>query len=90
MFQRTLSKGLHGLVQGRCGSFSFIYAAADMFGTGDDCQFIEANEAPLQLFGCVILGFFGFYFFRSNPTKVSTGKVTKNYRIPRIFYRLFC
>jgi threonine/homoserine/homoserine lactone efflux protein len=69
--QRTLSKGrLHGLATGIGAALSdVIYAALTCLAMGMIVNFIEANEAPLQLFGSVILGFFGFYIYRSNPTK---------------------
>lgn len=69
--QRTLSKGrLHGLATGVGAMLSdIIYAAITCLGMGVIINFIEANEAPLQLFGSVVLGVFGYYIYRSNPTK---------------------
>lgn len=69
--QRTLSKGrLHGLVTGLGAALSdIIYASITCLGMGVIIHFIEANEGPLQLFGSIILGFFGFYIYKSNPTK---------------------
>lgn len=69
--QRTLSKGrLHGLATGIGAMLSdVIYAAITCLGMGVVINFIEANHAPLQVFGSIILGFFGYYIFRSNPTK---------------------
>jgi threonine/homoserine/homoserine lactone efflux protein len=31
--------------------------------------FVEANQAPLQIIGSVMLAVFGYYIFRSNPVK---------------------
>lgn len=69
--QRTLSKGrLHGLATGLGAMISdIIYAAITGLGMGVIINFIEANEAPLQLFGSIILGVFGYYLYQSNPTK---------------------
>lgn len=33
-------------------------------------NFVEANQAPLQLMGSIVLGFFGFYIFNSNPVRI--------------------
>lgn len=69
--QRTLSKGrLHGLATGLGAMISdIVYAGITGLGMGVIINFIEANEAPLQLFGSIILGVFGYYLYRSNPTK---------------------
>ncbi|MDD2437025.1 MAG: LysE family transporter [Massilibacteroides sp.] len=69
--QRTLSKGrLHGLATGIGAALSdVIYAALSCLAMGVVVNFIEANQAPLQLFGSIILGFFGYYIYQSNPTK---------------------
>lgn len=69
--QRTLSKGrLHGLATGAGAALSdVIYASVTCLGMGVIINFIEANQAPLQLFGSIILGFFGYYIYRSNPMK---------------------
>ena len=32
-------------------------------------NFVEANQAPLQLGGSIVLGIFGYYIFQSNPVK---------------------
>lgn len=69
--QRTLSKGrLHGLATGLGAMLSdIIYASLTCLAMGVIVNFIEANEAPLQLFGSIVLGFFGYYIYKSNPTK---------------------
>lgn len=69
--QRTLSKGrLHGLASGIGAMLSdIIYACITCLGMGVIVNFIEAHEAPLQLFGSIVLGLFGYYIYRSNPTK---------------------
>lgn len=72
--QRTLSKGrLHGLATGIGAMVSdIIYAGITCLAMGMIVNFIEANEAPLQVFGSIVLGAFGYYIFRSNPTKSIT------------------
>ena len=58
--QRTLNKGRwHGFVTG-------LGAALSM---GVVVNFVEANQAPLQLIGSIVLGIFGYYIFQSNPTR---------------------
>jgi len=32
-------------------------------------NFVEANQAPLQLIGSIVLGIFGYYIFQSNPVR---------------------
>ena len=69
--RRTLYKGRwHGFVTGLGAALSdVIYAALTCLGMGVVVNFIEANQAPLQLTGSIVLGIFGFYIFRSNPTR---------------------
>jgi threonine/homoserine/homoserine lactone efflux protein len=69
--QRTLNKGRwHGFVTGLGAALSdLIYAVLTALGMGFAINFIEANEAPLQLFGSLVLLLFGFYIFKSNPVK---------------------
>ena len=61
--QRTLNKGRwHGFVTGLGAALSdVIYAALTCF--------VEANQAPLQLIGSIVLGIFGYYIFQSNPVR---------------------
>ncbi len=69
--QRTLSKGRwHGFVTGLGATLSdIVYAAITCLGMGIVVSFIEANQAPLQLLGSVVLGVFGYYTFQTNPIK---------------------
>mgnify|MGYP003177822161 FL=1 len=64
--QRTLNKGRwHGFVTGLGAALSdVIYAALTCLG-----NFVEANQAPLQLIGSIVLGIFGYYIFQSNPVR---------------------
>ena len=60
---RTLNKGRwHGFVTG-------LGAALTCLGMGVVVNFVEANQAPLQLIGSIVLGIFGYYIFQSNPVR---------------------
>ena len=69
--QRTLNKGRwHGFVTGLGAALSdVIYAALTSLGMGVVVNFVEANQAPLQLIGSIVLGIFGYYIFQSNPVR---------------------
>jgi threonine/homoserine/homoserine lactone efflux protein len=69
--QRTLNKGRwHGFVTGMSAVFSdLIYATLTGLSMGFVVDFIEKNQAALQIIGSLLLLFFGYYTFRSNPTK---------------------
>lgn len=69
--QRTLNKGRwHGFITGLGAALSdVVYAALTCLGMGVVVNFVEANQAPLQLFGSIVLGFFGYYIYQSNPIK---------------------
>lgn len=69
--QRTLSKGRwHGFVIGLGAMVSdIIYAMLTSLGMGVVVNFVEANQAPLQLAGSLVLSVFGYYIYQSNPVK---------------------
>ena len=69
--QRTLSKGRwHGFVTGLGAMVSdIIYAMLTSLGMGVVVNFVEANQAPLQLAGRLVLSVFGYYIYQSNPVK---------------------
>ena len=69
--QRTLNKGRwHGFVTGLGAALSdVIYAALTCLGMGVVVNLVEANQAPLQLIGSIVLGIFGYYIFQSNPVR---------------------
>ena len=69
--QRTLSKGRwHGFVTGLGAMVSdIIYAMLTSLGMGGVVNFVEANQAPLQLAGSLVLSVFGYYIYQSNPVK---------------------
>lgn len=69
--QWTLSKGRwHGFVTGLGAMVSdIIYAMLTSLGMGVVVNFVEANQAPLQLAGSLVLSVFGYYIYQSNPVK---------------------
>ena len=69
--QRTLNKGRwHGFITGLGAALSdVIYATLTCLGMGVVVNFVEANQAPLQLMGSIVLGLFGYYIYQSNPVK---------------------
>lgn len=69
--QRTLSKGRwHGFMTGLGAMVSdIIYAMLTSLGMGVVVNFVEANQAPLQLAGSLVLSVFGYYIYQSNPVK---------------------
>lgn len=89
--QRTLNKGRwHGFVTGLGAALSdVIYAALTCLGMGVVVNFVEANQAPLQLIGSIVLGIFGYYIFQSNPTRNLKKQREKNYRSPKTLLQLF-
>lgn len=69
--QRTLNKGRwHGFITGLGAALSdIIYAVLTSLGMGMVINFIEAHEAPLQFGGSIVLALFGYYIYKSNPSK---------------------
>ena len=67
--QRTLSEGRwHGFVSGLGAALSdVIYAAITALSMGLVVNFVEAHQRPLQVFGSLVLGAFGYYIFQANP-----------------------
>ena len=89
--QRTLNKGRwHGFVTGLGAALSdVIYAALTCLGMGVVVNFVEANQAPLQLIGSIVLGIFGYYIFQSNPVRNLRKQRRKSYLSLRILLQLF-
>ena len=89
--RRTLYKGRwHGFITGLGAALSdVIYAALTCSGMGVVVNFIEANQAPLQLVGSIVLGIFGFYIFRSNPTRSLEKKQEKKLSFTQDFITAF-
>lgn len=69
--QRTLSKGQwHGFITGLGAMVSdIVYAILTSLGMGVVVNFVEANQAPLQLGGSLVLAVFGYYIYQSNPVR---------------------
>lgn len=89
--QRTLNKGRwHGLVTGLGAALSdVIYAALTCLGMGVVVNFVEANQAPLQLVGSIVLGIFGYYIFQTNPTRSLQRKGEKRQSFTQDFITAF-
>ncbi len=69
--QRTLNKGRwHGFITGLGAALSdVIYATLTALCMGVVVNFVEANQAPLQLAGSIVLAIFGYYIYQSNPVR---------------------
>jgi len=69
--QRTLLKGRwHGFVSGLGAALSdVLYAAITGLSIGLVADMIEVYQKPINIFGCIVLGIFGFFIFKSNPEK---------------------
>ena len=68
--QRTLSKSRwHGFVSGLGATLSdMIYAAVTCLFMGLVVNFVEAHQQWIELTGSVVLGVFGYYIYKSNPS----------------------
>ena len=69
--QRTINKGRwYGFVTG-CGAAlsDLFYALITGYGMSFVFNYVSNNIFYLQLFGSILLLFFGYYTFRSNPVK---------------------
>lgn len=89
--QRTLSKGRwHGFATGLGAALSdVVYATLTCLGMGFVVNFVEANQAPLQLLGSVVLAIFGYYIFRSNPTRSLSKQKEKKLSFTQDFITAF-
>ncbi len=69
--QRTLNKGRgHGFATGVGAVFSdLLYATLTGMSMGFVIAFIEDHQSILQIAGSILLMFFGFYIFQTNPSK---------------------
>ena len=69
--QRTLNRGRwYGFVSGLGAALSDVfYATLTGLSIGLVNDFIVTHQKPINIFGCIVLGFFGFFIIRSNPVK---------------------
>lgn len=69
--QRTLNKGRRsGIATGLGASLSdLFYAMLTGFGMSIVIDFIETNEAIIQIIGSLVLMGFGIYLYRQNPAR---------------------
>ena len=80
--QRTLNKGRwHGFYTGIGAACSDVfYALLTCLGMGIVVDFIQQHQESLQIAGSLLLMLFGYYIYRSNPSKILTKpKETSNY-----------
>ena len=80
--QRTLNKGRwHGFYTGIGAACSdILYALLTCLGMGIVIDFIQQHQGILQIAGSMLLMLFGYYIYRSNPSKMLTKpKETSNY-----------
>jgi len=89
--QRTLSKGRwHGLATGIGATISdVIYACITSLGMGFVVHFVETNQTPLQFVGSIIIGFFGIYIYRTNPSKSLQKQGDKKLSYTQDFFSAF-
>jgi len=69
--QRTLNRGRwHGFVSGMGAALSDVfYAAVTGLSVGLVVDIIETYQKPINIVGCIVLGFFGAFIIRNNPVK---------------------
>ena len=74
--QRTLDRGRRaGLFTGIGAALSdLFYCLITGFGLSFIEEFLERNQNVIQLVGSIVLIAFGFYLFRSNPSKSLTNQ----------------
>lgn len=88
--QRTLNKGRRsGLATGIGASLSdLFYAMLTGFGLSIVVDFIENNQAPLQIAGSLVLTCFGIYLYRQNPARKHSQKAQSE-KLFHTGFRLF-
>ncbi|MDR3327728.1 MAG: LysE family translocator [Prevotellaceae bacterium] len=69
--QRTLHKGrIYGIITGLGATTSdLIYAVLVGLGMNFIIDFVDQYRLLIQIFGCIILFFFGFMIYRTDPAK---------------------
>ena len=80
--QRSLNKGRwHGFATGIGATCSdLLYALITALGMGIIVDFVEDNQGILQIIGGILLVFFGYYIYQTNPSKSLTRpKESANY-----------
>ncbi len=89
--QRTLNRGkYHGFVTGLGAAFSdLIYAALTAFSLSFIINIINDNKVYIEILGAVILFFFGYFLFKSNPIKQVSDKNLKKESYAQDFITAF-
>lgn len=89
--QRTLSKGRwHGFVTGLGAMVSdIIYAMLTSLGMGVVVNFVEANQAPLQLAGSLVLSVLDITYIKVIRSRTCVNKKSGNCRLLKTSLRRF-
>ena len=89
--QRTLSKGRwFGFAAGLGATLSdLIYATLTCLAMGMISDFVDTYRLLLQIFGSVVLVGFGFYLFRSNPSRSIHAQKEKKLSYTQDFFTSF-
>ena len=89
--QRTLNRGQkHGIATGLGATTSdLIYTIITLFFLSFVLDFIEAHRLIIQLVGSLVVAFFGWYIFRSNPATQPKPNETVKHSLPGDFFTSF-
>jgi len=86
--QRTLNRGQkHGIATGLGATTSdLIYTIITLFFLSFVLDFIEAHRFVIQLVGSLVVTFFGYYIFRTNPATQPRPDETVKHSLPGDFF----
>ncbi len=89
--QRTLNRGQkHGIATGLGATTSdLIYTIITLFFLSFVLDFIEEHRFVIQLVGSLVVAFFGYYIFRSNPATQPKPNETVKHSLPGDFLTSF-
>lgn len=89
--QRTLNRGQkHGIATGLGATTSdLIYTIITLFFLSFVLDFIEEHRFIIQLIGSLVVAFFGYYIYRSNPATQPKPNETVKHSLPGDFLTSF-
>ena len=89
--QRTLNRGQkHGIATGLGATTSdLVYTIITLFFLSFVLDFIEENRFIIQLVGSLVVAFFGYYIYRSNPATQPKPNETVKHSLPGDFFTSF-
>jgi threonine/homoserine/homoserine lactone efflux protein len=89
--QRTLNRGQrYGVATGLGATFSdLIYTIITLFFLSFVLDFIEEHRFVIELVGSLVVAFFGWYIFRSNPATQPKPNESNNHSLLRDFMTSF-